>query len=362
MKEQIKRIKGLSFASLIVFLSAVTLTAGPVRLAKSMWQLERYALVASLMTAQWPENARVPSLESEFQFQPMMKPSKAPVLDLVKDFGQGEEVFGGIMIPNDEIFNFRRKQRILSDDASLVQERREYEQLHTGKTVIHYEPYELDSLAHPGRTHHVVLADGVVEWTGVQSETKEKWVMIRDGEDSDADWDIEAVNKQLMFFARPWITSSDAPADAFPKALKAYREQVIRLPVLGVEVLSPWVGISIVVLALYLSVSLAHAIYQLRDAKLDDSEPWIAYQSWTPRNRAERLVFRVFAGFGVVTSLVALALPVASVVIVEALVDRWLFFPAFTFIAIVVAIALYEFVRLLRSGRLATKQLPPPPM
>ncbi|VVM84053.1 hypothetical protein PS647_02472 [Pseudomonas fluorescens] len=51
MKEQIKRFKGLSLASLIVFLCAVTLTAGPIWLAKSMWQLERHTLVASMMTA-----------------------------------------------------------------------------------------------------------------------------------------------------------------------------------------------------------------------------------------------------------------------------------------------------------------------
>lgn len=355
MKEQIKRLKGLSLASLIVFLSAVTLTAGPVRLAKSMWQLERHALVASMMAAEWPENARVPALEAKFQFQPMMKQPKAPVLDLVKEYGEDEEVVGGVMISNDEIFNFRRKQKLANDDESLVEERRRYEQLHTGKTVIRYEPYELDSLARPGRTHQVVLADGVVNWTGVRSETEIRWVMIRDGEDNDAAWDIEAVNKQLMFLARPWIASGDAPTDAFPKALKAYREQVIKLPVLGVEVLSPWVGIAIVILALYLAVSLAHSIYQLRDAKLDDSEPWIVYQSWTPRNRRERWIFKAFAGFGAVTSLVSLALPVASVVIVEALVDDWLFYPAFAFIATAVMIALYEFVRLLRNGSLALK-------
>lgn len=352
MKEQIKRIKGLSLASLIVFLSAVTLTAGPVRLAKSMWQLERHALVASMMTAKWPENARVPALEAQFQFQPMMKPPEAPVLDLVKEFGNDEEIFGGVMISNDEIFDFRRKQKLADDDASLVEKRRKEEQRQTGKTVIRYEPYELQSLAHPGRKHHVVLADGIVQWTGFQSETEKKWVMIRDGEDDDAAWDIEAINKQLMFLARPWIASSDTPTEAFPKALKAYREQVIKLPVLGVEVLSPWVGTSIVILALYLAVSLAQAIYQLRDAKVDDTEPWIVYQSWTPRNRIERWIFKAFAGFGVFTSLVALVLPVASAVIVEALVDNWLFFPALALVAAAVMIALYEFVRLLRSGSL----------
>ncbi|WP_076999037.1 hypothetical protein [Variovorax sp. KK3] len=361
MKEQIKRIKGLSVAGLVIFLTAITLTAGPVRLAKTIEDIERRAFVAALIKAEFGNDGRLGGQhQAKFDLAPMMAPRSGSILGVIRDEFKGEDVRGGVLTSADQVFSFTRNKEPSASEASLIEKRLAWEKLYTGANATTYQSYSLESLARPGIVYRVLLADGETKWTGVAEKTSKKWILVQQNAEKpdepveeNGSLDLAAVESQLIYLASPWLVPGDKAEGVYGKVLKIFREQVIKIPVLQVEVLSPWVGIAIGILALYVAVSLAHAIYQLRDAKIDDSEPWIAYQSWKTRNRLEAWIFRAFAAFGAITTIAAIVLPLGSVLIVQALLDNRILMPLLVLIAIAVAITLVEFVRLLRNGSLS---------
>jgi len=346
----VKSVKNLSLASLLLFLGAFTLTPGPIRLAKTLWNIEAYSLVTALSSSEWPDGASIPSLEAAFEFAPMMAPRRGLAVEVIRDHYAEEAVLEGqLLLPFGERAAFRYyPERSNSSFAERRKSYREYEKLYAGTNKVNYAEYDIASLAFPGKWHEVLLADGYVYWTGVENKVAQEWTVV--GDEPPLFIKVDEIKQKILKDAIPWAGFEKDYSRSYYEVVKSYRGQELTLPVVGAKI--PWsiAGVGFVIVALYLSVLFVHSMLRLRDHGVDRDEPWLLVEPCRPRGRLERMFFGSMIVLGGITLVLFMLLPTATIALVRTTIPNWVFVTSLGTTALLALVGLRELLGIAKRG------------
>lgn len=346
----VKPIKNLALASLLLFLGAFTLTPEPIRLSKTLWNIEAYFLVAALTSSEWPAGVSIPAVEAAFEFAPMMAPKRGLAIEIIRDhYVEKSLLEGELRTPFGERVPFRYHPEQPNSSFDVRRKSYQYyEKLYTGTNQIRYAEYSIASLAFPGKWHEVLLADGHVLWTGVQHKVAEGWTVV--GDEPPLFIIIEEVKEKLLKDAIPWAGFQSDFSKSYYAVLQAYRGQELTLPVVGAKI--PWsiAGLALVMTALYLSVLFVHGMLRLRDYGVERDEPWLLVEPCRPRGRLERLFFRFMTVLGGMALVLFMSLPTGTIFLVRATIPHWVFVISSSTTVVLALLGLRELLGIAKRG------------
>lgn len=346
----VKSIKNLALASLLLFLGTFTLTPEPIRLSKTLWNIEAYFLVAALTSSEWPDGASIPAVETAFGFAPMMAPQRGLAIEIIRDHYVKTSVLEGeLRMPFGEHVTFRYQPEQPNSSFDLRRKSyQHYEKLYAGTNQIRYAEYSIASLAFPGEWHEVLLADGYVFWTGVENKVAGGWTVV--GDEPPLFIKIEEIKEKLLKDAIPWAGFQSDFSRSYYAVLQSYRSQELTLPVVGAKV--PWAiaGLALVMTALYLSLLFVHSMFRLRDRGIERDEPWLLVEPCRPRGSLERLFFRFMTVLGGMTLALFMSLPTCTILLIRATIPHWVFVISASTTVVLALLGLRELLGIAKRG------------
>lgn len=138
--------------------------------------------------------------------------------------------------------------------------------------------------------------------------------------------------------------------DSYVELLKASREQEIKVPIVNVGVLAPQVGLTFMIIALCIATVFVQTVYRIREGGVSNEEPWLPVQGWQPRNSIERVVGKVLTILGIGALVLAILLPLATILVVRVLVNPWLTGAAILFAVACASFSLRETWQLIKEN------------
>ena len=355
MNNYIKRFKTFSFAGLLLCLAAVTLTQSISGLTDALWEVEECVLSSYLISAKTPENGDVDRFEDEFadgmQDHWDQFPKKGQIVDMIKKWDHETYNFGGFFqLSSGERIRF---ERLADHESASMQTLIElWKKSDTDKGGISrpviYQPYHIKSAAFSERKHKLLFADGAVRYGNFDYYTKESWGLVLPG--GDLILDLNTLNSKAVRLAEPWIGAGATPEGAYFALRTALSQHTTRVPLIGWEVSSRLASMAIAFIALYVVVILTHSTYGIRDQRQDLEEPWLAIPSFTGFNPFEIFIAKLLSVFGIITLIISVLLPFATITVLSGVLGYALFLPIAGCILFFTVVSLITLARMIFDG------------